>query len=143
MVDRDVLLAKLGDLADQIARVRTRCPPTAGELAANRDSRDLVAFNLMLAVQCCLDIASHVIADEGWRVATTLAGAFERLAEHGVLLRATADALGKAAGLRNVVAHGYAGVNVEFLHHGATTGLSDLDAFTREVAAWIAGCPAS
>jgi len=141
VVDRDVLLAKLGELADQIMRVRALCPATADELAAKRDARDLVAFNLMLAVQCCLDIASHVIADEGWRAATTLAGAFERLAEHGVLSRATAEALGKAAGLRNVVAHGYAGVNVTFLHHGATAGLSDLDSFAHEVAAWIAGRP--
>ncbi len=139
VVDRDVVLAKLGELADQIARVRALCPLTPDELAADRDVRDLVAFNLMLAVQCCLDVASHIIADEGWRAATTLAGAFERLAAHSVLSRGTAEALGKAAGLRNVVVHGYAGVNVKFLHHAATAGLSHLGAFAREVAGWIAG----
>lgn len=137
MVDRDVVLAKLAELTERIARVRSHCPPDAAALTTDLDTRDLVAFNLMLAVQHCLDIASHVIADERWRPATTLAGAFHRLADHGVLTRGTADALGRAAGLRNVVAHGYAGVDVGFLHQGATAGLGDLEAFAREVATWI------
>jgi len=41
-----------------------------------------------------------------------------------------------AVGLRNVVAHGYAGVRPEMIHAAATTGLTDLEAFSREVAAW-------
>jgi uncharacterized protein YutE (UPF0331/DUF86 family) len=143
VVDRDVVLAKLGELADRITRLRTLCPPTTDDLAADRDRADLVAFNLMLAVQSCLDIASHLIADEGWRAATTLAGAFQRLAEHGVLTKPTADALGKAAGLRNVVAHGYAAVALSLVHQGATAGLRDLETFAREVATWLGGRPAS
>jgi uncharacterized protein YutE (UPF0331/DUF86 family) len=137
VVDRDVVTAKLGELTDRIGRVRACCPPRAADLAASRDTCDLVAFNLMLAVQSCLDIASHVIADEGWRAATTLASAFVRLEEHGVLSKATSDALGKAAGLRNVVAHGYGGVDVDRLHRAATAGLADLEAFARETAAWL------
>jgi uncharacterized protein YutE (UPF0331/DUF86 family) len=137
MVDRDVVLAKLGQLADHIGRVRSACPATPDLLRADRDRCDLVAFNLMLAVQDCLDVASHIIADEGWRAATTLAGAFQRLGEHGMLTAETADALTRAAGLRNVVAHGYAGVDVGFVHQGATSGLIDLETFSREVAVWV------
>jgi uncharacterized protein YutE (UPF0331/DUF86 family) len=137
VVDRDVVAAKLGELTDRIGRVRVCCPPRSADLAASRDTCDLVSFNLMLAVQSCLDIASHIIADEGWRAATTLASAFVRLEEHGVLSKATSEALGKAAGLRNVVAHGYGGVDVDRLHRAATAGLADLEAFARETAAWL------
>jgi uncharacterized protein YutE (UPF0331/DUF86 family) len=42
-------------------------------------------------------------------------------------------------GLRNVVAHGYAGVRPEMIHAAATAGLADLEAFSREVAAWVQG----
>jgi uncharacterized protein YutE (UPF0331/DUF86 family) len=38
------------------------------ELASDRDALDLVAFNLMLAVQAACDPASHLIADEGGRL---------------------------------------------------------------------------
>lgn len=58
--------------------------------------------------------------------------------EHGVLDRATADAMGRAVGLRNVVAHGYAAVDAEMVHTASTSGLADLERFAREVATWTA-----
>ena len=136
MVNRDIITAKLAELADRIERVRSRCPAAANELETDRDALDLVSFNLMLCVQICADIASHIIADEGWPASPTLAGAFNRLRDHGVLSATTAESLGKAVGLRNVVAHGYAGVNPSMVYAAATTGIKGLDAFSREVATW-------
>jgi uncharacterized protein YutE (UPF0331/DUF86 family) len=133
-----LLAAKLADLADRVARVHARCPATMEALQADRDALDLVSFNLMLAVQTCADIASHVIADEGWAAAATLAAGFQRLAEHGVLQRATAEALARAVGLRNVVAHGYGAIDVALVHAAGTRGVGDLERFAREVAAWAA-----
>jgi uncharacterized protein YutE (UPF0331/DUF86 family) len=95
MVDPDLVAAKLRGLAERIARVRARVPSQASALAADRDTLDLVAFNLMLAVQSCLDIASHLIADERWPPAATLGEAFQRLGERSVLDRTTADAASK------------------------------------------------
>ena len=91
MVDESVVAAKLAELAARIERVRVCCPETAEALARDRDALDLVSFNLMLAVQACLDLASHVIADSGWTPGTSLAGSFRRLAEHGVLSEAIAE----------------------------------------------------
>ena len=85
MVDRDLVGAKLAELGERLDRVRKRCPPSAEALRADQDALDLVSFNLMLAIQSCADIASHIIADESWPTATSLAAAFERLSEHGVL----------------------------------------------------------
>ncbi len=141
MVNADLVTAKLAELADRMARVRARSPATPEALAADRDALDLVAFNLMLAVQSCLDIASHVIADEGWPPATTLAGAFDRLRERGVLSTDTSDALARAAGLRNVVAHGYAGIDSLRVHAAATQGMAHLEAFAQQVAAWVESAP--
>lgn len=137
MVDANLVTLKLRELAERIARVRNHCPPEASGLATDPDALDLVSFNLMLAVQACLDLASHVISDEGWPPAATHAEAFSRLHENGVLSKETADTLSKAAGLRNVVAHGYAGVDPELIHHAAVHGLADLERFAREVSGWM------
>ena len=90
----------------------------------------------MIAVQICADIASHLIADEGWPAAKTLGESFTRLQERQVIAVEVAAALRNAVGLRSVVAHGYAGVDVDLLQRAATQGLEDLDAFAREIAAW-------
>lgn len=136
MIERDLVTAKLVVLQDRISRARERCPPAADAFSENRDALDIVPFNLMLAVQSCLDIASHLIADEGWTAATTLAGSFVELHRRGVISRETSNSLGSAAGLRNVVAHGYAGIDLTKLFVAATQGLSDLERFSSEVAAW-------
>jgi len=137
MVDADLVAAKLRELAARIAKVRARVPSQASALEADGDTLDLVAFNLMLAVRGCLDIASHLIADERWPPAVTLGEAFERLREQGVLDRTTAEALRRATGLRNVVAHGYSAAAPELLHRAATAGLADLERFTQQVSAWV------
>jgi uncharacterized protein YutE (UPF0331/DUF86 family) len=141
MVDINVVTSKLRELAERIARARAHCPPTAAALAADPDALDLVAFNLMLAVQTCLDVASHLISDEEWAPAATYAEAFRILHEHGVISEQTAEQLGKATGLRNVVVHGYAGADPEQIHHAAVSGVADLERFSCEVSAWIAGQP--
>ena len=138
MVDRDLVAAKLAELQDRIMRVRANCPPTLLALAADRNALDLVSFNLMLAVQSCADIASHVIADEGWPAAVNLVSSFNRLRDEGVITAPTAAALCSAVGLRNVVAHGYAGINPAMVYAAATRGLPDLEGFAREVATWVA-----
>ncbi|MCA9600284.1 MAG: DUF86 domain-containing protein [Myxococcales bacterium] len=134
MVNRDLLAAKLAELAERVERAQKHCPESVEELSKDADALDLVSFNLMLAVQTCADVASHIIADEGWPVARTLAEGFHRLRDHGVLTPETAEALCRAVGLRNVVVHGYAGVNPTMVHSAATQGLNDLRAFAREVA---------
>ena len=137
MVRADIVTAKLSELEARIARVRTHTPPSADALRGDQDALDLVSFNLMLCVQSATDIASHIVGDEGWRPAVTLAEGFERLLEHSVITKPTSDALVKSAGLRNVVAHGYAGVDVNAIFAAASKGIADLEAFASEVAAWL------
>jgi uncharacterized protein YutE (UPF0331/DUF86 family) len=137
MVNEDLISAKLAELGDRLERVKLHCPATAQALAGDRDALDLVSFNLLLAVQSCADIASHIIADEGWPSAVTLADGFERLREHGVIEEGTARALSRAAGMRNVLAHGYGNVDVAMVHVAASSGTRDLNAFAREVARFL------
>ena len=137
MVRVDVVTSKLAELEARLARVRLHTPSTAAALRDDQDALDLVSFNLMLCVQSAADVASHVVSDEGWRPAATLADAFDRLGEHGVISAATARAMARAAGLRNVVAHGYASVDVTLVFAAASAGVTDLEAFAGEVARWL------
>jgi uncharacterized protein YutE (UPF0331/DUF86 family) len=138
LVKKDLVVAKLAELAERAARVRAKCPASAQALAADPDALDIVSFNLMLAVQVCADIASHITSDERWVPAKSLAEGFTRLQEHGVLGADTADRLRRAVGLRNVVAHGYGRVDATSVFAAASGGLSDLSDFAREVATWLA-----
>ncbi len=137
MVDPDIVAGKLAELAHRIERVIENRRDTAEALGADENSLDVVSFNLMLAVQACADIASHLIADEGWTTPPNLAQSFVSLREHGVITDETAKTLGRAVGLRNVVAHAYGQINTAAVHRAATDGIGDLQRFAAEVARWL------
>jgi uncharacterized protein YutE (UPF0331/DUF86 family) len=137
MVKKDLVTAKLTELAQRVARVRARTPAAASVLSIDVDALDIISFNLMLAVQTCADIAAHIVTDEKWAPAKSLADGFSRLAEQGVIRASTADALKRAVGLRNVVAHGYGRVDVTLVFSAATAGLTDLNDFASDVAGWL------
>lgn len=137
MVDEGIVTSKLRELAEKMGRVRLYCPSDASVLEQDLTALDLVSFNLMQAIQSCLDIASHLISDEGWIPAASLAGSIRRLQEGGVLSEETTEALSKAVGLRNIIAHGYASADPKQIYRGATVGLADLERFGAEVGAWM------
>ena len=62
--------------------------------------RDALALAFMVALQEAVDIAYHVVADEGWGVPDSHRAAFETLAAHTVLATGLADDLSAAAGMR-------------------------------------------
>lgn len=137
MVDRDLIVSKIAELESRLGRIRHRSPESVQSLEASLDTLDLIAFNLLLVVQAAGDIASHIIADRRWRPTDSLGEAFVRLAEHGVIERPTAEKMVSAVGLRNVVAHGYAAVKPSMIYEAATVGIADLEAFIRQISAWM------
>jgi uncharacterized protein YutE (UPF0331/DUF86 family) len=89
VVRLEIVQRKLAELDDRVARVRAHRRASRDELASDRDALDLVAFNLMLAVQAACDLAAHLIADEGWTAPASVAECFHQLAEHQVISAAT------------------------------------------------------
>ena len=105
MVRRDLVAAKA-------ARARARLNDAAAlfskpkeQFVSDAPTRDLALFYLFLAVQECIDLAAHWVADEAWGEAEQAGSAFDVLADHAVIDHATAAALRAAAGLRNRIAH--------------------------------------
>src|SRR5262245_24805221 len=107
VVDKAVLASKIAAVRDATARIRSVLPPSADAFRADRTAREVVIFNLLVAIQTCLDLAAHWLADEGWDVPPTYGDIFVALANHGVIDVALARRLAAAAGLRNLVARQY------------------------------------
>src|SRR5262249_18338528 len=84
VVRLEIVQRKLAELDHRVARVRVHRRASRDELALDRDALDLVAFNVMLAVQAACDLAAHLIADEGWTAPASVAECFHQLAEHQV-----------------------------------------------------------
>lgn len=95
-------------------------------------------YVMLSAIQACIDIASHVIASEGWRVPNDLADTFKVLRERGLIDRVLSARLVKATGMRNRLVHDYADIDDTIVFRAFEQDLEDFDAFARAVANLVA-----
>ena len=137
MVDADVLSRRLLALNECLTELGRSDAADPARLAADGMLRAAVERWLQVAVEACVDIASHVIADAGWTPAATGREAFLVLAGHGFLPLDLAERLGTAVGLRNVLVHDYVAVDLSRLAGVVRDDLGDLRAFARAAAGWI------
>jgi uncharacterized protein YutE (UPF0331/DUF86 family) len=133
VVDSALLAARIAAVHDATARMRAVLPASAEAFIADRTTREVVTLNLPVAIQACLDLATHWLADAGWDVPETYADVFAALAEHAVIPRELAARLAAAA-FRNLVAHQYGALDWRRVYVLATSGLGDLDAFCATLA---------
>ena len=134
MVRRDVAgahLARATTWLDDSERLFGQPPAEFVEAAKDRD---LAIFYLFLAIQECIDLAAHWVADAGWGPPDDAGSTFDVLADRGAIDRALAATLHQAAGVRNRIAHGYAMLDYRRVQVEAQRGLPALRAFLNAVA---------
>jgi uncharacterized protein YutE (UPF0331/DUF86 family) len=135
LVDPEVFHRRLARL-EQLLR-ELRMIAAEGASSYRDDERMQLATErcLHLAIECCLDMANHLIADRGWRTPTTSRESFQILREEGVLTAEQASGMEAWAGLRNVLVHLYMEVDRELLLRVVNEDLDDLEGYAAAVAA--------
>ena len=126
MIDRTILARRVAAVHDAAERIREVLPAQREAFAADRAAREIVTLNLFVAIQECLSLATHWLADAGWEVPATYANVFRALAEHDVLEHDLAVRMAAAAGLRNLIAHRYGALDWALVHDVASNHVEDL-----------------
>ena len=126
MIDHSILARQVASVRDAAERIREVLPAQIEVFAADRSAREIVTLNLFVALQECLSLASHWLADEGWEVPGTYAEVFRVLAERNVLDQDLAARMAEAAGLRNLIAHRYGALDWTRIHDIASHHIEDL-----------------
>lgn len=129
MVDRRIIVEKADTIEQSLQRVADRRGGSYEEFAADRGLQDSVILHLMQAVQGCIDLAAHVVSDEGLGVAASTRDFFYILAEKKLIDAELSENLVKAVGFRNLLAHEYARIDLKQVYFVATDGIRDLEQF--------------
>ncbi len=134
MVRRELVAVKAGRARSWLNDAAGPLLGSLDEFTSNPKTRDLSLFHLFLAIQECIDLAAHWVADEGWGEPDDAASTFDVLADRQVIARDTAATLRAATGLRNRIAHGYAMLDYPRVHREAQAGIPALRAFLAAIA---------
>jgi uncharacterized protein YutE (UPF0331/DUF86 family) len=135
MVRAEVAAVRLSRAQAWLADAESLLALPPEEFVADRRGRDVALFYLFLAIQECIDLAAHWVADEGWAPPDDAGSTFDVLADRGVITRSVADGRRGATGLRNRIAHGYAMLDYRRVQQESREGIPPLRVFLEAVAA--------
>ncbi len=134
MVDRLALSSRLDALEGYLAELRSFRSVAREDFIRELALHHLAERYLHLACESVLDIAQHVIADQGYRQAATYKDSMDVLQEEGMLSRDLADRLKGWMGFRNVLVHLYLSIDHGRTYDAIRDDLGDLERFEAAMA---------
>jgi uncharacterized protein YutE (UPF0331/DUF86 family) len=138
LVDPDVIARKLLALNESAQHLSAHQHGLSSErLISNPMLQAAIERWSQVSIEACINIAYHLIAEQGWTPPDSARAAFEQLASHGLIAPDLAKALGRAAGMRNILVHDYVRVDRQVLVSVLSSSLEDLRAFGAIVARLI------
>jgi uncharacterized protein YutE (UPF0331/DUF86 family) len=126
MVDAAKLDQMLGNLRRYTGVLSALAETPREELLANPDKIGNAKYHFVIAIECCIDIANHVISSENLRFPKDNADSFTVLVESGLLPVDRVDALRAMAQFRNRLVHVYWDVDDERVYSFLQESLTDL-----------------
>ena len=92
-------------------------------------------YYLQVSIECCLDIANHIIAAETFRAPRDYADSFKVLEEHAILNADQGTKLSQMAKFRNRLVHLYGDIDDAYLYEFISKDLQDILDFKKVIAA--------
>ena len=129
MIDKDILLAKAAATRRHLKRVVEKRNVDIETFIQDIDRQESILFNLQMAIQNCIDMAAHIISEEGLGMPSSTSEMFYLLEENGYLDHAITEKMIKAVGFRNIMVHEYGRIDLKQVFQFAQKDVEDLNKY--------------
>lgn len=136
-MDSALVLRKLAELDGYLEQLGEYSELAEDEYRRDWKTQRVVDRTLQLTIECCTDIANHVISAKGLPVPTSYAHAFSVLAEGGLLPHGLAETMARIARFRNILVHQYTSVDPKIVVSILRTGMGDFRCYREAVLGWF------
>ena len=133
-LDPDLMARKLESLRRCLERITHKRPESAAVLENDVDIQDILSVNLERAIQLCVDMANHILADQSGPPAETMGETFDLLAKQKIISAELASQMKAAVGFRNLSVHAYDRIDWERVFKVVHDHLDNFRNFARSVA---------
>jgi uncharacterized protein YutE (UPF0331/DUF86 family) len=132
---------KVAKLVSELRKSQTRLAALAGlprdAFLADPDKVGSAKYHFVVAIEICIDLCSHVISRNGFRVPEDYADTFAVMQEAGALDAPFADELRSMARFRNRLVHLYWEVDDAQVHELLQTRRGDFKRFLDALAVFL------
>ena len=133
MVDNDLILAKASSVKRHLRRIEEKRNIDLKTFLYDIDRQESILFNLQMAIQKCIDIAAHIISDEGFGVPGSTNEMFYLLEENGYLPGDITEKMVKSVGFRNLIVHEYDKIDLGQVYEIAKNDIKDLNEYLKSI----------
>ncbi len=133
MTDRDTIESILSNLAGYQAKLVALADYSKEDFLRDFTRVESAKHLLQVSIECCLDIAYHVIADEGYRTAKGNYDALVVLNEERILPDDFMAVLRQMVSFRNRVVHLYWNVDDAIVYDIVQRNLGDFETYTGHI----------
>lgn len=124
---------KASKLDRHLGRIRQKRGLSLDAFLNDIDCQESILFNVQMAIQNCVDIASHVVGDEELGVPGSTNDIFYLLEDNGYLSGDITEKMISAVGFRNLLVHEYGKFDLKQVYEIAHNEIENLQEFVRVV----------
>jgi len=141
MVDKTLILRKLSELDEYYKQIKEFEKITVAQYSADWKIQRIIERTLQMMIETCVDIASHIIADQEYRVPISYTDTFHVLHDEKIVDDKLFNALGKMAKFRNIVVHHYDKVDAEIVIGILRKDLRDFTSYKDAIISFLKSDP--
>ncbi len=134
MVDMARLEQMLSNLHSYVAVLQQLAQEPEALFLGSRDKVGNAKYHFVIAIECCIDLANHIIASEDFRFPNDNADSFVVLVENGILDEKLREPLRAMAKFRNRLVHLYWDVEDPKVYSYLHESLADFHRFAQSIA---------
>ena len=139
MVDPLLLGRKLAQIDSYLSQIGEFSKISANTYKNEWKTQRIVERTLQILIETCVDIANHIISDQGMRLPTGYADAFEVLKEAKVIAKKLGETMERMAKFRNVVVHQYEKVDPVIVVYILHNNLRDFEKYKKAIIRYLSG----
>jgi len=136
-IDKDVVTSRLSHMREHTKFLKNVTSIPFEEFESDQRNCLSAQHAAQLAIECAIDIGSHIISALDLGQVETYAKIFETLALNGIIDKSLAEKLSKMAGFRNILVHEYLAVDLKLVYENIRQGIDDFIAFVKAVTAFL------
>ncbi len=133
----DEIASKLEQLGEYVDILKGYQHFKIEDLKADHTLKGAVERYLEIALECTIDIGEMIISREKLERPETYQEVFLILGEHGILPKDFAIKFAPSAGLRNILVHMYAKIDIGRLYYYLQNNIDDIEQFGKYIAQYL------
>jgi uncharacterized protein YutE (UPF0331/DUF86 family) len=137
VADPEIIRDRESRIREYTSDLRSFAHISETDFLENRERQYAVLHALQLAIEACVEIATHICAADALGTPASYAEAFELLGRAGVLDERLTDDLRRMARFRNRIVHFYGRIDLSLVYDLLQRRLSDFDRYLVAVESYL------